>query len=428
MPLEVNPYTNVSRSSRFLRIDSQKGKENVSSCITSKAFAAKEGKMKQVCWRPPIQYQTTVSGSTAVHADSRGQFLKFRHAKLIFKNQLDVPITVHVNTPVGTIANPESIATRVKHSQIVLDPCGTKKIKTRGQGRKKKEYSVSTDVHVHLFSSRDIDENDTNYKTVLKRKVANTVGTAYSYYSWVIGEYCVVINDINKNTGAAYGADLDAVEVEMKVKYEVSALEGGLNVSDTIKVGAFIVGTGDAKLMFQFDTSFVPPSVLDAASLDQPKIMQLPEEGHNELGIKFVDKGNWNYRADLYWFAGGVPTSPVMARQYQNPNIRFVVPGLDTFKWSNQNGKSSGWNGAEFGYSAVDNVWCLMSPLGQMNYLIGAQNNYMPVPASARTPIIGFSVLRDTSLDERMEKITLDQVIEAVSLVLKVLTFIATVI
>jgi len=427
MPLEVNPYTSITKSSRFLREDTQVGKENVSACITSKVFAAGNGKMKQVCWRPPIQYKTTVSTTTTVHADDRGQFLKFRHSKIIFKNQLDVPITVYVNTPVGTINDPESIAARVKHKQIVLEPCGTKKTVTKGKGKKQKTYTKSTDVYVHLFSSKDIDLNDTNYKTVLKRKVANTVGAAYSYMAWVIGEYCVVINDINKNTGAAFSTDLDAVEVELKTKYEVSALEGGKNVNDTVKVGAFIMGTGEAKEMFQYDTSFVTPSVLDEKSMRlNPVLMQFPDEGYNELGIKLVDKGSFKFRADLYWYSGGEAKAPVTLRQYQDSNIRLVVPGISMFKWSNTSGKSAGWNSMEFGYLESDNVWCLIKPSGLPQSFTGAQNNFESTPATSRTVAIGYSKLRPTDLSDRMERITLDQVIEAISMVLKVLGFVSS--
>lgn len=127
-----------------------------------------------------------------------------------------------------------------------------------------------------------------------------------------------------------------------------------------------------------------------------PQIVTLPDAGYNNIGMLEVGRGDWNHELQLYWYANGEPASPVSLRNFEDSNIRIIIPALSVWKWLYNKNDASSWTGVEFGYSESAHAWTPMHPDGTAAWVRGVHLGYGKVPLAGTSPVIVFSKRRPT--------------------------------
>lgn len=392
----------------------------VGSTTTESDFVKKKGEMTELVWRPPLQYVVVKDGDT--NFDDRGQFLRFRHVKVKFRNLLDVPVDIYVNTPMAKLKDDTHVLTRVKHMRVTLDPSGTKKELSRGKGKRKKSVSKRTDVYVHFFSASDVAKGDTNYDTILKTKVSardSGASTDYNVEGWVLADYCVVVNDVSMHTGAALSANMNCVDVVFEVKYEVSALEGGENVSKGVKTEALYLFKGDAKLMFEFDTQPVIAFGDDLSVGGIPLLKQVPGYPAADcVGvIQEREQAGVNV-ASLVWCKGEQILGPFRWNAIETTS-RLVWTGLEV-------GVAQGkWIGLEWKFDSDRGRWILVNNEGKPVNIEANLPGELVGRVSRKVPVVVYQ-LGGGAVDRSMQ-LTKQQALDVISTIIRVLQVASTV-
>lgn len=379
-------------------------------------------------------YRKTSGGVN--YSDARGQYRDLIGYKISVVNQLNMPVTIRGSTPLGRLSTTnnngsQSIVTRANVTLMELKPAGVKEQHTRkGKGKKKKHttYSKSMDTHVVDVVAKKEFQHDNNFYCVYQESVPVDQTVEYKCLTFSLFDFFGIKPSENQYTGADITEDTDALIVKVDVRYIINRLEP-VQGTTVETVSNFILGKlPKLDSVFHVDTIFVNDSL---RALPQPVMNQFPRSNYPAIAV--VKSGN-NLRKLVYLNGHNEVAGDVVLSQYQDPDYRMVVLGLEHIRIPHV---SSGWRGQpgsiEFAYSRSLAGWYICDIDGNPRGYEDTVFNNDDYKISSGGVYVIYDVIRPAAVEPRLGVVgfkgenmgvtlTWDQWISGAAIILRAIT------